>query len=415
MKSFAHTRVLFLFLALVAFGNSSDLTRRASGAALAQGESRLTQEIFDQFLAYWEYYLDLKVTPAEREELKRGVIKYWATNDTTNIQATLDQAKQGANLSLLPESAHADMLTAYQGNLVNALRKETDDPVSVVLLRAFNRAHGFGGAAVDRAGADAVLTPGNPPLTQAMADKFISLYAFIFDLNLSAAQHGRLQSLLVEAWKKNDREVIDRVVGDLKSVGDESKDELVAQLGADYQNTFVEGFRRGGMQTPLLKAFVELFDEAHPDRIAATHAKGLADLVGTWEWDDALLQDRDPYSGTVRGIGYVEAGKLEISPNGQFKLIRTHRHCAGACCNEQGKSEYGTISVDKNGELVFQINSGTEMARDGCNAGANQQSAIKPHRESYPWSIRLNALHNNAPTLCWNTEPGKAVCYIKQQ
>lgn len=417
MKSLAYSRVLFLVFALLTCWHNFYLTSRASGVVPPQAEQRLTQEVFDNFIFYWESLLDLKFTAEEREALKRAVVGYWKTNNTAEIQNTLKQAEYGKSARELGrgESYLRDMRTAYQASYVAELRKETTDPVAVVLVRAFDRVHGFGGGSANSPEAGAVLADGNPPLTQAMADKFLSIYAFIFDLDLNAAQHGRLQGLLVEAWKKSDRDVIEHVVGDLKSVGDKSKDDLVASLGADYQNHFVEGFRRSGMQTPLFKAFVELFDEAHPDRVAATRAKGFADLVGTWEWSDALLQERDPYNGNPRGVGYVDAGTLEISPDGQFKLIRTHRHCEGTCCNEQGKSEQGTISVDKNGELVFQINSGTEMARDGCNARLNQQVAIKPHRESYNWSIRLNALHDNAPTLCWNTGPNEATCYIKRQ
>lgn len=416
MKSFAHSRVLLLVLTLVVCVYGSYFIRRASGAVATQRETRLTGEQFDNFVFYWEMYLDIKLTRDEREELKRDVFQYWTTNNTVEIRNTLQQAESGATNRELPQSVLADMRTAYQAQHLAGLRSEPNDPMSVLLLKIYNRVHGFGGGddGDNSPAASAVLAQGNPPLTQAMADKFLSIYSFIFDLNLNAAQRGRLQSLLVEAWKKNDRDVIEHVAGDLKAVGDKSKDDLVATLGADYQNTFVEGFRRGGMQTPLFKAFVELFDEAHPDRREATRAKGFADLVGTWEWSDALLQERNPYNGNLQGIGYVDAGTLEISPDGQFKLIHTHRHCAGACCNEQGKSEQGTVSVE-GGELVFQIKSGTEMARDGCNARLNQQAAIKPHRESYNWSIRLNPNHDNAPTLCWNTGPHEATCYIKQQ
>lgn len=412
MKFLAYLRLLLLLFALVTCGHNSYLNGRASPV---QDKPPLTQEVFDNFVYYWESLLDLKLTAQEREELKRAVIGYWQTNNTTEIQHTLEQARSGATNRELGESILNSMREAYQASNVAELRKESNDPVAVVLTLAFDRVHGFGGATSDQAGAGAVLAQGNPPLTQAMAAKFISIYAFILDLNLTAAQRERLQSLLVESWKKNDRDVIDHVVGDLKSVGDKSKDELVAMLGADYQNTFVEGFRRGGMGTALWRAFLELFDQAHPDRVAATRAKGLADLVGTWEWDDALLQQRDAYSGIARGVGYIDAGTLAVSPDGQFKLIRTHRHCEGTCCREQGKAENGTISVDESGQLVFQINSGTESAQDNCNARLNQQAAIKPHRESYPWSIRLNALHNNAPTLCWNTGPNEATCYIKRQ
>jgi hypothetical protein len=380
---------------------------------ISQGEQRLTQEVFDNFVFYWESLFDLKFTGEEREELKRAVIGYWKTNNKTEIQNTLQQAESGATNREMGESFLSSRREAYQASTIAEVRKETNDPVAVVLVRAFDRAHGFGGAPTDQASAGAVIAEGNPPLMQAMVNKFFTFYEFILDLKFTAEQRERLQKVILEGWRKNDRQVIERVVNDLEFVAQKSKDEVKTALGADYQLAIVSDMRRYS-GNPLLAQLAEDFDQAHPDRREATRAKGFADLVGKWEWSDALLQERNPYSGNLQGIGYVDAGTLEISPNGQFKLIHTHRHCAGTCCNEQGKSENGTISVES-GELVFQINSGTEMSRDGCNTRLNQQTAIKPHRESYNWSIRLNPNHDNAPTLCWNTGPHEATCYIKQQ
>ena len=540
MKFFAHSSVLLLFFALVAGGHSFDLSGRAAGAPPAQDRPPLTQGVFDNFVFYWESLLSLKFTAEEREALKRGLIGYWQTNNTTGIKNTLEQAGF-AEHNRDEESILTSTREAYQASSIAELRKATGDPVAVVLVRAFERVHGFGGAGgrpagtnaqaqgsapgpasnsfrgyragryegtalnatanqrgravfeinsldpssgrvnahfvasdglvgegwligrigedgiltlsgnlsqwkmsvqakatgrgtitatyrlegpsneagefrVDfRGGTSAVIAEGEPPLTQAMFDKFLAFYEFILDLRFSAAQRDRLRAVMTEAWGKNDRAVIDRVVGDLQFLNRrQTKEEVRRALGEDYQVTLVSGMRRA-LPDPLLSPLVEAFDEAHPDRREATRAKGFADLVGIWEWHDALPQQRDPYSGALRGIGYVDGGKLEIAPDGQFKLLRTHRHCEGPCCREQGKSESGTVSVER-GTLVFQIRTGMEVSRDGCNAGLNRQAAISPHRESYgDWNINRNPVHNNAPTLCWNTAPNESTCYVKRQ
>lgn len=91
-----------------------------------------------------------------------------------------------------------------------------------------------------------------------------------------------------------------------------------------------------------------------------------------------------------------------------------HNHCQGGCCRQEGKSESGTVSIGQGGVLVFQIEAGAEVSRDGCNAALNRQAAISPQRESYPWRIRLDPIHDNAPTSCWNTGPNESTCYVKR-
>ena len=70
--------------------------------------------------------------------------------------------------------------------------------------------------------------------------------------------------------------------------------------------------------------------------------------------------------------------------------------------------EIGQIWLD-GPRLIFDVQSGNEIVEDGC-AGVKSQAPLKPHRESYPWSLRTNA---GAPALCWNTAPDAAVCFAK--
>ncbi|MDQ6653884.1 MAG: hypothetical protein M3Y84_14230 [Acidobacteriota bacterium] len=420
MKFLVFVRVILLVFALGAFGHSSHFIQHVSGALVPQ-EQQLTQDMFNNFLFYWESLLDLKFTGAEREELKRAVIGYWKTNNTTEIQNTLKQAEGGATDRELGESILSSMREAYQASTVAELRKEPNDPVSVVLVRAFDRLHGFGGATIDQSSADIreglgspVVAPGNPPLTQVMLVRFFNFYEFILDLNFSAEQRDRLKKVIIEGWKKNDAQVVDRVVNDLKFTDQKSKDEVTAALGADYQTAIVSDMKRYS-GNPLLAQLAEDFDQAHPDKRETTRAKAFTDLVGKWKLGDAMLPGRNPYNREATGISYTDTRTLEITADGQFKRMHVHNHCesGGACCRMNGITEYGAVSIE-GGQLVFQVKSGTELNRDGCNTRMNQQVAIKPHRESFNWSIRLNALHNNAQTLCWTDASNESVCLVKQ-
>jgi len=145
------------------------------------------------------------------------------------------------------------------------------------------------------------------------------------------------------------------------------------------------------------------FDQAHPERRQATQAKGFSDLVGKWRWEDYSYASRDAYTREQVGISYTDSGTLEVMPDGQFKRLHVHNHCSSAgtarCCLMTGSSEEGTV---EKGMLVFQIQSGAHGVSNSCSSASATQSAIAPHREAFPWSIRLNPVHNNAQTLCWN-------------
>src|SRR5438309_743889 len=149
-------------------------------------------------------------------------------------------------------------------------------------------------------------------------------------------------------------------------------------------------------------------DAAHPERIQATKAKSFTDIVGTWKRTDGLLAEKT-YSTQPAGVSYTESETIEISADGKFKHIKVHSHYSGTCSQTNGKTEYGIIKLDGT-KLIFEIQSGTEMVEDACSPSLNRHQAVKPRKESFPWSIKTNP-DNNAITLCWNTSNTTATCF----
>jgi hypothetical protein len=256
----------------------------------------------------------------------------------------------------------------------------------------------------------AVLAPGDPPLTQGMAQKLADVYSNLLEIRLTSEQGQRFEQGLVSYWKKNDRESIESSLGNLKYAG--QRDELAA-LRTSSQLVIVEAMRRDP-NDPVSAVLIEAYDAAHPDRKAATRARGAADLIGIWKREDGLMAEKYP-GRSPSGVSYTDSATLEISADGRFKHIKVHNHCSGSggCCRMDGATEHGTISLEGT-KLAFDVQSGSEMVRDGCAPGLASQSAIKPRKESFVWSIRKDSSRNNALALCWNTGPDSAVCYWKQ-
>lgn len=280
--------------------------------------------------------------------------------------------------------------------------KKISSAVLVILCFLVLSGAGFG-----QRDSGVVLVQGQPPLTQEMVNRLEAIYNYLLDIKLTREQHNKFQQGVIAYWTKNDRAAIQETLSNLKFAG--RQDELTS-LRDSSQQVFVESLRRDSGDE-VAQALIEAYDVAHPGRQQATRPRGFADLLGVWKRDDALLADRTP-GGTPVGVSYTDSGTLEIQANGRYKLVKAHNHCSGNCCTLTGSTEYGMVSVEGT-KLLFHVQSGSEMVKDGCNPSLNHQGTIKPHQESGSWTIRSNP-NNNAQTLCWSTSSDAAVCYEKQ-
>lgn len=114
-------------------------------------------------------------------------------------------------------------------------------------------------------------------------------------------------------------------------------------------------------------------------------------LIGAWEVGGAMPMQTNPITGMTSGISFVDARRLEILPDGEFKHLHSHEHCEGSgvarCCLQTATLETGMITVSEN-QIVFRIAGGDNIARDNCQPRLNQQSHVAPKTETFTWTMR---------------------------
>ena len=130
-----------------------------------------------------------------------------------------------------------------------------------------------------RGPASPVLAAGEPPLSEEMATRFVDLYDGLLELDLDAAGRQRVTGILAGAWRKNDRTAIELVLEDLTSTSGKSLEAVQANFGPDERLALAESSRRGAPYNVVLAALMAAFDQAHPDRVAATRARGFSATV----------------------------------------------------------------------------------------------------------------------------------------
>lgn len=268
-----------------------------------------------------------------------------------------------------------------------------------------------------RSAAEPVLAPGNPPLTQSTIDSFLAAYEIMFDLHLSPDEKSRIERQIIASWRKDDRRVIERILGDVKTVGGKNREEIRNTIGPGYQTTLVEAARRYSGQDPVIDLLVAAFDRAHPDGAQTTRARGLADLVGTWKKEDYLTPSKNPITHLAIGPSWQDGGTITVQPGGEFKFIHVHNHCDNApgrnCCRLDGYTWQGTLAIE-HGDLAFNIRSGGTSHQDSCMPSMNRNTVLSSQKETASWQFRLNPAHDNAPAICMHPRSGEAGCYTKQ-
>jgi hypothetical protein len=108
-------------------------------AVLARGTPALTQSAVERLESVYARLLDMKLDPAQRERFRQGLIKYWTENNRDGIKTSLDNLKYFDS----PKEI-AELKASSQAVVVESLRRdaaETGDPVSGVLVEAYDIAH----------------------------------------------------------------------------------------------------------------------------------------------------------------------------------------------------------------------------------------------------------------------------------
>lgn len=129
--------ILTLILPSAALGQDSRAGR--AGAVLAEGRPPLTQGMVDKVRELYEYALDLRLTPQQRDRFRRGLIVYWEAGNRERMNAIVNNVA----LAGQPDKVRL-MRELHQEAVVEALRREAaagGDLAPQVLVEAFDEAH----------------------------------------------------------------------------------------------------------------------------------------------------------------------------------------------------------------------------------------------------------------------------------
>jgi hypothetical protein len=106
---------------------------------VARGNPNLTESMIGKLESVYTRLLDIRLDPSQKARFRSGVIEYWTSNNGDGIRSSQVNLKYYDS----PEQIE-EMKSSSQASIVEGLRRDvanTSDPVSAVLVEAFDRAH----------------------------------------------------------------------------------------------------------------------------------------------------------------------------------------------------------------------------------------------------------------------------------
>jgi hypothetical protein len=170
-------------------------------AEQAVAESPLTQAFLDEWTAYAEWLLDIRLTPSQRRECQQCWARSWQAVDSGVKDRFLAHAN--AELRWLSEvvsqsvAAQDDLRAEKRPAFLAGLRQSRglDDRL---LLGLYEAAHRPGGKH------NPILVAGTPSLAQAQVDQWRRFTEWALDVRLTDSQRLEFQRLFVKQWRELD-------------------------------------------------------------------------------------------------------------------------------------------------------------------------------------------------------------------
>jgi hypothetical protein len=263
----------------------------------------------------------------------------------------------------------------------------------------------------------AVLAAGDPPLTRAMVAEVAGFFEWLFEARMTAAERGRLESLLVEVWRRDARAEIKSVVefGELNA-------KLLAATAAQREEV------RGAMLPKVLESLraepdefsrlmlgvyagaLAAHGEATDEGATAQTGGAVAELFGSWRtsqismlvYQNQVTGSATPGSGTTMQYRFHPDGRFEY--NGY--LQSTVYNCTTTLFNPMA----GTYRVDGS-RLTLTPRTNLWRMTNNCAPGSNKESAGKMDVVVYQLGFKQE---NGRQFLCLTGPDGKGACYQKE-
>jgi hypothetical protein len=129
------------------------LALQAETRLLASGPPSLTSEMGDKVAIFYQWALDVRFNPEQKQEFETYLVRDWA--DAGKRQSTLKLLEVLNQLVSLPEDKRKQVQTTFNRALLEELRKSTADAESAWLLATYERARTYSGSQTVEATANA--------------------------------------------------------------------------------------------------------------------------------------------------------------------------------------------------------------------------------------------------------------------
>jgi hypothetical protein len=138
------------------------LTMPAAGQSqvLVPGNPPLTEEMIGRFAEYFEWAFEMRLTNDQVSVLRRYSVDIWKKRSQSDMDAVVNVVRLQVELSKADPKQLAVIRANYEPQVLDALRKQPNEPMAVWALAVYESSH-------------KILAAGTPPLTRQTSDAFL--------------------------------------------------------------------------------------------------------------------------------------------------------------------------------------------------------------------------------------------------
>src|SRR6476620_8323072 len=158
----------------------------AQDRVLVAGNPPLTEGAVAAAAKFHEWALDLRLSEAQYLDFERLVADRWKRPGGASGSGVVKAGEQWGQIIGMRAAARGEIHAQVQSSVVRRLRASNEDAARWLLARYTDAQH--------------VLAPGNPPLTQGLADRIADYWEWALDTRLDERDRRELQQLQVTMW-----------------------------------------------------------------------------------------------------------------------------------------------------------------------------------------------------------------------
>lgn len=269
---------------------------------------------------------------------------------------------------------------------------------------------------------EAILSPGNPPLTQSMADRLCEFFEWTLDAKFDGPQRQSLNKIIIAEWKNGRKEDIDATV---KLMNLSSN---ISQFSPDEQRLIHDKFQAALLEqirtqpnTELNRLLANVHSNASAlDRVSSSPVQKTTNSptdasAFAGEWLNRIAGTMTTFTNNA-GQYADPSGELEgykINPNGTYEYGHMLSSTLYSCNIKLFAYATGVWSVEGN-TIVFQDKTAHVSIKDKCSPTKNKEKIGTITRKIFQYrferdeyGLKLVVSANGAESSYYKTNPGE--------